>query len=183
MPTAMPMSYLPRRMVSAQSAMALAAVAQALNTSVNGMPVSPTRRVTESGLETSRLPPTPNWTSFQSTPASWSAAWIASAPIWMQVLSNRPNGWRPTPMMATSSMSQLLSHSGWGEGEGEDLVAFVVGVQRDPGELDGHAEIEFVGIALGEASLDANDVVELDETDPERPELVGTFVALVGIPR
>ena len=49
----MPMSYLPSRMVSAVCWMALAAVAQALNTLVNVMPVSPTSRVTESGLDTS----------------------------------------------------------------------------------------------------------------------------------
>ena len=52
-PIAMPMSYLPSRMVSAVCWMALAEVAQALNTLVNVMPVSPTSRVTESGLETS----------------------------------------------------------------------------------------------------------------------------------
>ena len=61
--------------------MALAAVAQALNTLVNVMPVSPTRRVTASGLEISWLPPKPNWMSFHSTPASVSANWMASAPI------------------------------------------------------------------------------------------------------
>ena len=49
----MPMSYLPSRMVSAVCWMALAEVAQALKTLVNVMPVRPTRRVTESGLETS----------------------------------------------------------------------------------------------------------------------------------
>ena len=52
-PIAMPMSYLPNRMVSAVCWMALAEVAQALKTLVNVMPVSPTSRVTESGLETS----------------------------------------------------------------------------------------------------------------------------------
>ena len=52
-PMAMPMSYLPSRIVSAVCWMALAAVAQALNTLVNVMPVRPTRRVTASGLDTS----------------------------------------------------------------------------------------------------------------------------------
>ena len=52
-PIAMPMSYLPSRMVSAVCWMALAAVAQALKTLVNVMPVSPTSRVTASGLDTS----------------------------------------------------------------------------------------------------------------------------------
>ena len=49
----MPMSYLPSRIVSAVCWMALAEVAHALKTLVNVMPVSPTRRVTESGLDTS----------------------------------------------------------------------------------------------------------------------------------
>src|ERR1700743_2674305 len=48
---AIPMSYLPNRMVSAVCWMALAAVAQALNTLVNVMPVSPTRRGTRAGVE------------------------------------------------------------------------------------------------------------------------------------
>src|ERR1700728_1903220 len=90
--------------------MALAAVAHALNTLVNVMPVSPTRRVTASGLDTSWLPPKPNWMSFQSTPASANANWMASAPICIAVLSNLPNGCRPTPMMATSL---LISSSSW----------------------------------------------------------------------
>ena len=52
-PMAIPMSYLPRRIVSAVCWMADAAVAQALNTLVNVMPVRPTSRVTASGLDTS----------------------------------------------------------------------------------------------------------------------------------
>ena len=52
-PMAMPMSYLPSRIVSAVCWMADAAVAQALKTLVNVMPVRPTSRVTASGLETS----------------------------------------------------------------------------------------------------------------------------------
>ena len=72
--------------------MALAAVAHALNTLVNVMPVSPTSRVTASGLDTSWLPPKPNWMSFQPTPASFNANWMASAPICIAVFSNLPNG-------------------------------------------------------------------------------------------
>lgn len=70
---AIPMSYLPKRIVSAVCWIALAAVAQALKTLVKVMPVSPTKRVTASGLETSWLPPKPNWMSFHATPASASA--------------------------------------------------------------------------------------------------------------
>src|SRR5271166_3766085 len=67
--------------------------------------------------------------SFQSRPASVSANWMASAPICIAVLSNLPNGCRPTPMMATSlvisgSFSDRL------ESERHDLVAVVVGGQR-----------------------------------------------------
>src|SRR5580693_473821 len=90
--------------------MALAAVAQALNTLVNVMPVSPTRRVTASGLDTSWLPPKPNWMSFHSTPASVNANWMASAPICIAVLSNLPNGCRPTPMIATSLVIAMSLH-------------------------------------------------------------------------
>src|SRR6201999_3457662 len=106
--------------------MALAAVAHALNTLVKVMPVSPTSRVTASGLDTSWLPPNPNWMSFQSTPASVSADRIASAPICIAVLSNLPNGCRPTPMTATSFViSRLLV--GRAEGERDDLVALGIG--------------------------------------------------------
>ena len=70
MPTATPMSYCPERMASAVSWSAVAAVAQPLKTSMNGMPVRPSRPVTASGLSTSKLPPNANWTSFHSTPAS-----------------------------------------------------------------------------------------------------------------
>jgi hypothetical protein len=52
MPTATPMSYLPARMASAVSCRAVAAVAQPLYTSMNGMPVNPSREMTASGLST-----------------------------------------------------------------------------------------------------------------------------------
>src|ERR1700751_2245126 len=112
--------------------MALAAVAQALKTLVNVMPVSPTKRVTASGLDTSWLPPKPNWMSFQSTPASVNANWMASAPISIAVFSNLPKGCRPTPMMATSL---LMSGSSLDrlERERDDLVAFRVGGEGDHG--------------------------------------------------
>ena len=56
-----------------------------------------------SGLATVQLPPVANWMSFHSTPASATAAKMASTPISIADLpSNRPNGCRPTPMMATS---------------------------------------------------------------------------------
>src|SRR6202000_3242024 len=137
---AIPMSYLPNRMVSAVCWMALAAVAQALKTLVKVMPVNPTKRVTASGLDTSWLPPKPNWMSFHPTPASVSAVWMASAPICIAVLSNLPKGCRPTPMMATSlviSGSFFLDRL---EGERDDLVAVCVGGKGQHGELDLLAE-------------------------------------------
>ena len=90
-------------MPSAHALVALAAVAQALNTSVNGIPVRPTMPTIASGLATVQLPPTANWMSFHSMPASASASRMASTPISMADLpSKRPNGCSPTPMMATS---------------------------------------------------------------------------------
>ncbi len=90
--------------------MTLAAVAQALNTLVNGMPDSPTMPTMASGLATVQLPPTPNWMSFQDRPASLTAAVIASTPICIAVLpSNLPNGCSPTPMIATSCIVWFLS--------------------------------------------------------------------------
>src|SRR4051794_40678415 len=138
--------------------MALAAVAHALKTLVNVMPVRPTRRVTASGLDTSWLPPKPNWMSFHSTPASVSADWMASAPISIAVFSNLPKGCRPTPMMATSLvMSGLLCllavtrfirlrrvHDRLGdrpERERHDFVAVRIGGERHHDEFDLLAEL------------------------------------------
>jgi hypothetical protein len=56
-PTATPMSPMPARMALAVCWMALAAVAQALNTFMNGMPVSPSSPVSGSVWATSQLPP------------------------------------------------------------------------------------------------------------------------------
>src|SRR3954471_23903838 len=89
-------------MPSAHALAALAAVAQALKTLVNGIPESPTMPTIASGLATVQLPPVANWTSFHSTPASATAAKMASTPISIADLpSNRPNGCSPTPMIAT----------------------------------------------------------------------------------
>src|SRR6478609_2364108 len=120
-------------MPSAHALVALAAVAQALKTLVNGMPVRPTMPTIASGLATVQLPPVANWTSLHCTPASATAAKIASTPISIADLpSKRPNGCRPTPMMATSfiggsSLDGLAS-------ERDDLVAVVVGGERNHGQ-------------------------------------------------
>ena len=106
-PKAIATSARPARMASAAVWTAVAEVAQALNTSVKGMPLRPTRLDTALGLVTVWLPPTPNWMSRHVTPASFRASWMASAPMAIAVLSpKRPNGWRPTPMMATSFMTR-----------------------------------------------------------------------------
>ena len=92
--------------MSAVSWRAVAAVAQPLYTPMKGMPVSPSRLTTTSGVSSSALPPKANCTSFHGTAASAQAARTASAPISRAGLSpKRPKGWRPTPMMATSSMA------------------------------------------------------------------------------
>src|ERR1700757_412740 len=151
--------------------MALAAVAQALKTLVNVMPVSPTRRVTASGLDTSWLPPKPNWMSFQFRPASLRADWMASAPICIAVFSNLPNGCRPTPMMATSlvisgSFSDRL------ERERDDLVAVGIGGKRQHGELDLLTELQFGRVVFGQPALDPDDVAELHQAHAERHEIL-----------
>src|ERR1700684_1279072 len=150
--------------------MALAAVAHALDTLVNVMPVSPTSRVTASGLDTSWLPPKPNWMSFQATPASFNANWMASAPICIAVFSNLPKGCRPTPMMATSLV--MSDSSDRLEREGDDLVAVSVGGERDHGELDLLSELQLGRIVFGQPALDADHVTELNQTHPERHEVV-----------
>src|SRR6185312_3604459 len=95
-------------MPSAHAFAALAAVAQALNTLVNGIPESPTMPTMASGLATVQLPPVANCTSCHCTPASATAAKMASTPISIADLpSNRPNGCSPTPMMATSFMGRV----------------------------------------------------------------------------
>src|ERR1044072_1642793 len=99
--------------------------------------------------------------SFHSTPASVSADWIASAPICMAVLSNRPNGCRPTPMIATSfelliDFSTLVPDRL--ESEGDGLGAVLVGGERQHRQLDLLAELQFRRVVLGEAALHADDV-------------------------
>src|SRR5271155_441858 len=178
--------------------MALAAVAQALKTLVNVMPVSPTRRVTASGLDTSWLPPKPNWMSFHSTPASVNANWIASAPICIAVFSNLPNGCRPTPMMATSL---VISGSSWVDGgdpvhpapprsrspldrlesERDDLVAVCVAGKRHHGELDLLTELQLGRIVFGQPALNSDHVTELDQAHPERHEVLAGWTG-VGSP-
>jgi hypothetical protein len=89
---AMPMSYLPSRMVSGVCWMAVAAVPQAfedVGKGDAGQANEPGYRVRVGHLVAAAEA---ELDVLQSTPASVSADWIASAPISMAVLSNRPNG-------------------------------------------------------------------------------------------
>ena len=174
MPTAMPMSYLPSRIVSAVCWMALAEVAQALNTLVKGMPVRPTSRVTASGLDTSWLPPTPNWMSFHSTPASLERE--------LDGLGAHLHGGLVEPAERVEAdaddgdvvheSSSSSSAAAPAERERDDLVAVVVGGERHHGQLDLHAELELLRVVLGQPALDPDDVVELDQADAEGHEVL-----------
>src|SRR3546814_19238882 len=91
--------------------------------------------------------------SRHSTPASSRAICTASAPMSKADLSpKRPNGWRPTPMMATSSIARSSALVAAGgdrrELEGHDLVTVGVDVEGSTLQLDVHAEAELVGVAL-----------------------------------
>src|SRR6476661_1394741 len=142
-PMAMPMSQSPNRIPSAQAFAALAAVAQALNTLVKGMPDSPTMPTIASGFATVQLPPVANWTSVHSTPASATAAKMATSFVIFGILS------------------------GPARGERDDLAAIVVGGVRHHGQLDVHTELEFRRVVFGQAALDADDVFQLYQPDTE----------------
>src|SRR4051794_2307591 len=115
--------------------------------------------------------------SFHSTPASTTAEKMASTPISIADLpSKRPNGCRPTPMMATSFMRQS-SLDGF-EGERDDLVAVVVSGERNHRQLDVHAELQLGRVVFGEPAFDTDDVLELNQPDAERHEVL-TGCALV----
>src|SRR6185312_17384180 len=76
-------------------------------------------------------------------------------------------------MIATSLMrTPLALHRA--EGERHNIVAVIVGGERDHGQLDVHAELKLLGIVFGEPALDANHVVELNEADPEGHEVVAS---------
>src|SRR3546814_19837249 len=86
----------------------------------------------------------------------------------------RPNGWRPTPMMATSSIARSSALVAAGgdrrELEGHDLVTVGVDVEGHHLQLDVHAEAELVGVALDHPALDPDALVPIDEADADEPE-------------
>src|SRR5215210_2130150 len=103
---------------------------------------------------------------------------MASAPISIAVLSNRPKGCSPTPMMATSL---VMAHTSLDrlERECDELIALVIGGERNHRQLDIHTELQFLRVVLGEPALDADDVLGLNEPDAERHEILSRR-ALVG---
>src|SRR3954447_12475704 len=118
--------------------------------------------------------------SFHSTPASTTAEKMASTPISIADLpSKRPNGCRPTPMMATSFMRQ--SSLDRFQGERDDFVAVVVSGERNHRQLDVHAELQLGRVLFGEPAFDTDDVLELNQPDAERHEVL-TGWALVWRP-
>src|SRR5215472_12906127 len=102
--------------------------------------------------------------SRHSTPASARARRIAIAPISIAVTpANRPNGCKPTPMMATSATSIPVSSlvCALGDGcsadrakrEGHDFVPVLVGAVRHDHELHLHAVLQPIGTGLRETRL------------------------------
>src|SRR5262245_62779949 len=88
--------------------------------------------------------------SRHATPASARARRMAIAPISIPVRSpKRPNGWSPTPTIATSTFSPPCRRSSAGarsldgpECERHDLVAVAVGAERHQDELHLHADAQ-----------------------------------------
>src|SRR5437762_6222241 len=91
----------------------------------------------------------------------------------------RPNGCNPTPTIATSMCCPLLlrarsrrrvASADGPEREGHDLVAVIVGAERQHHELHLHADAECLRISLREACLHLHLTVELDVSHAERDE-------------
>src|SRR6476619_3811956 len=78
-------------------------------------------------------------------------------------------------MMATSFVIDVSSLNRL-EGERDDLVAVLVGGERDHGQLDLLAELELRRVVLGQPALDADHCVlpqaELHQADAERDEVL-----------
>src|ERR1700761_7897558 len=74
-------------------------------------------------------------------------------------------------MMATSLLTASCSLDRL-ERERDDLVAVSVGGERDHGELDVLSELQLGRIVFGQPALDPDHVTELNQTHPERHEVV-----------
>src|SRR5215471_2019149 len=120
------------------------------------MPVSPSRLTTASGMSTSKLPPKATCTSLHAMPASASAARTAWAPISSAgTPGKRPKGCKPTPTIATSSVTARSPLVDGTERERDQLVAGVVDAERDDHELHLHSDPQARGVVLGQPGLDA----------------------------
>src|ERR1700739_1621817 len=161
MPTAIPMSYFPNRIVSAHNCVALAPVAQAVNTAVKGSARDPD----------------------QPCPRVRIAPFIAAADTELNVLPLEPRIGQggldrlrahlhrglvePAERVKTHADDRDIAHNDNSsalhrtEGERHDLVALVVGGERDHGQLDVHAELKLCRIVLGESPLDADPINSL----------------------
>src|SRR5262245_25677490 len=109
--------------------------------------------------------------SLHCTPASASALRIATAPISIPVVSpKRPNGWSPTPTIATSIVMTTSSSGDGSERERHDLVAVVVGAERDDRQLHLDAVAQRRRVRFGEARLHLHLAWQLHVADAERNE-------------
>src|SRR5215831_8639359 len=116
--------------------------------------------------------------SRHSMPASFRASRTASAPISIADLpGNRPNGCRPTPMIATSGTgaSGRVSRGQVVRDEGGDhyLVAGLVSAEGQDGEGDLLADPRLAGAEPGQPGLHAQLADQLDEPDVVRGERPG----------
>src|ERR1700712_464279 len=110
---------------------------------------------------------------------------MASAPISTADFSNRPNGWMPTPMIATeldAAVVMVGSPLNRLEREGDDLVAVGIGREWNHRQLDLHAERQLRRIVLGQPTLDPHHVTKLHQTHAERHEVLArrTYVGRTG---
>ena len=145
-PTATTMFPLPARMAFAACWIVAAPVAHALNTLMNGMPLRPTRPVRGS-VETPQLPPKAHWTSFhvrlrRSTPARRRRRPVECGLV--AVSSEGVQADTDDGDIVHSALLTVLRANGR-EGEGDDLVAIVVDIERHDSEHDVHAEVELLG--------------------------------------
>jgi hypothetical protein len=102
-------SYCPARIAPAASCSAAPPLAQPASTSTIGTPVSASAPSTlwPDATPEYAVPQNAAWNG--GPPASASAARTACTPISVtDVSANRPNGWSPTPVIATSVLAALM---------------------------------------------------------------------------
>src|SRR5215468_7174720 len=140
------------------------------------MLVRPSSATTASGWSTSKLPPTANCMSVQRSPAPASAIRAANAPMRnADFPGKRPNGWRPTPMMARSGMGRLQSDGGGGERERHDDGVGVLVTERHDDQSHRTADGQVIRAAVDEHALHSQLAGNLDE-----PHVPGLEVDRIG---